>query len=286
MSSKRKAPVATGATGAAGKRRAVDDAEVDGGDELSGDALRDVIEDGLYDDETDDALHSVLDAGVLGDELGDELGDHFGSNREEDDDDFDDADEDGSVSELAPSECDEDVELPLPEVELQTATVIDLSGVDVSEAQARRIAPLLCGNRALKTIKCDGHDLSTADLREEDELEWDSEEFRDVEAIIIAEFLKGNKELTRLDLARNSISDAGACALALALRENSTLQYLNLESNVVAEKGGKALCMAVGENKSLSYLNVMYNAIPNSGQQELRELWTQAHQGSQLGLHL
>lgn len=72
------------------------------------------------------------------------------------------------------------------------------------------------------------------------ELEWDGEDYTDVEAIIIAEFLKDNKELTRLDLARNSIADAGARALAAALRENTKLEYLNLESNVVAEKGEHA----------------------------------------------
>lgn len=72
------------------------------------------------------------------------------------------------------------------------------------------------------------------------ELEWDGEDYTDVEAIIIAAFLKDNKELTRLDLARNSIADAGAIALAAALRENTKLEYLNLESNVVAEKGEPA----------------------------------------------
>merc|ERR1711924_587417 len=112
--------------------------------------------------------------------------------------------------------------------DLQTAEEIDLNEVGCSAAQARRIAPLLVGNSNLKTIKFDGHELSVADLREEEELEWDSEEFHDVEAIIIAEFLKSNEALTRLDLARNGIADAGACALAMALRDNSTLEYLNL----------------------------------------------------------
>jgi len=193
--------------------------------------------------------------------------------------------DEGDASE-AVTECDDEVELPMEATQLETAAEIDLSELAISAAQARRMAPILCSNRHLTTIKCDGHDLSTSDLKDEDELEWDSEEFHDVEAIIIAEFLKRNTALKRLDLARNSISDSGACALALALRENSTLEYLNLESNVVAEKGGKALSEAVQANSTLQYLNVMYNAIPSSGQQELRDLWTKAHQGSQLGLHL
>ena len=116
-------------------------------------------------------------------------------------------------------------------------------------------------------IRFAGHDLSIGDLREEDELEWDSEEFTDLEAIIIAEFLKRNLILKRLDLARNQISDDGARALARALMENTVLEYLNLESNLVAETGGNALGRAIKANTTLQYLNVMYNAIPSAAQQ-------------------
>jgi len=172
----------------------------------------------------------------------------------------------------------------VPEAELTSGEAIELP--TMTAGQARLVAPLLYRNSELKTIKYDGHELTTEDLRENDELEWDSEEFHDVEAIIIAEFLKDNKELTRLDLARNSIADAGAAALAAALKDNTTLEYLNLESNLVAEKGGKALCEAVSSNTTLTYLNLKYNAVPTSGQSELLDLWTKAHDGSQLGLHL
>ena len=55
---------------------------------------------------------------------------------------------------------------------------------------------------------------------------------------------------------------------------------------MVAEKGGKALCLAVASNSRLSYLNISHNAISSTGQQELRDVWTKAHGGSQLGLHL
>ena len=93
--------------------------------------------------------------------------------------------------------------------------------------------------------------------------------------------MKTNTVLQRLDLARNSITDAGepapeptrrrltlaltltiadagepltlsltltpgARALALALHLNSSLEYLNLESNVVAEKGGKVRVRVLG----------------------------------------
>eukprot|EP00964_Phaeocystis_antarctica_P093610 scaffold60448_cov47-Phaeocystis_antarctica.AAC.1 len=62
-----------------------------------------------------------------------------------------------------------------------SGAVFDLSTLDVTVAQARKIAPLLCANAELRAIRCEGGELSVSDLREEEELEWDSEEIRDVE---------------------------------------------------------------------------------------------------------
>ena len=120
---------------------------------------------------------------------------------------------------------------------LQSAKAVDLRELAVTAAQARLMAPLLCANEALSTIRFEGHELAVSDLREDEELEWDSEEYTDVETIIIAEFLKNNTCVKRLDLARNQIGDAGASALAQALCSNDCLEYLNLEGNGVAQKG-------------------------------------------------
>lgn len=178
---------------------------------------------------------------------------------------------------------DEDVELPLAADQIETAEELNLSDVSVSAAQARRIAPMIFANEALTVIHFAGHDLPVGELKDEEELEWDSEEFTDVEAIIIAEFLKSNTSVKRLDLARNQIADDGANALAHALSVNTTLEYLNLESNVVAEKGGVNLCRAVNVNTTLQYLNLQYNAIPSACQHAIRAQWTRVRQ---LGLHL
>eukprot|EP00316_Scyphosphaera_apsteinii_P005613 CAMPEP_0119310832 /NCGR_PEP_ID=MMETSP1333-20130426/20455_1 /TAXON_ID=418940 /ORGANISM="Scyphosphaera apsteinii, Strain RCC1455" /LENGTH=258 /DNA_ID=CAMNT_0007315085 /DNA_START=65 /DNA_END=838 /DNA_ORIENTATION=- len=178
-----------------------------------------------------------------------------------------------SADAAAPPEEEEEEspDLPFDAEQLGQAEELDMSLISVP--QARRIAPMLCDNRRLSVIHFAGHDLSVAELKDEEELEWDSEEFTDVEAIIIAEFLKMNASIKRLDLARNQISDDGASALAQALYHNQTLEYLNLEGNVVAEKGGAALSRAVQTNCTLQYLNLMYNAIPSAGQQELRDVW-------------
>ena len=144
-------------------------------------------------------------------------------------------------SEIHESEPEDDVELPLPEEQLKTSQKLDFSGVSLTVPQARRIAQIIADNAALTSIQFDGHELSIGELFEEDELEWDSEEYTDVEAIIIAEILKKDSSaVKRLDLARNQITDDGAKALAQMLATNSTLEYLNLESNMISEKGMSA----------------------------------------------
>jgi len=250
-------------------------------------------------DDEDDGCASGADANELQDMLsglgdesfagGSEFGEADGAGADGDaDGGLDDEDDLGDAlwtSDLPESDVadDEDVELPLEAEQLETAEELNLSTVSVSASQARRIAPMLFANTALTVIHFSGHDLPVGELKDEEELEWDSEEFTDVEAIIIAEFLKSNTSVKRLDLARNQISDDGANALAHALSLNTTLEYLNLESNSVAEKGGVNLCRAVHANTTLQYLNLQYNAIPSACQRAIRAQWTRVRQ---LGLHL
>ena len=60
--------------------------------------------------------------------------------------------------------------------------------------------------------------------------------------IIIAELLKTNETVKRLDLARNCLSDAGVAAIAQMLCVNKTIEYVNLESNEFGERG--ACCLS------------------------------------------
>jgi hypothetical protein len=148
---------------------------------------------------------------------------------------------------VAPPELPELPELPLGELPaeltedaLTTGEELDLRSISISPAQARRMAPLICGNSDLNVIKFAEHELMIGELREEVELEWDSEEYTDVEAIFIAEFVKHTRVLKRLDLARNQIGDDGAIALAAAVGVNPTIEYLNLESNNLSGTGACA----------------------------------------------
>jgi hypothetical protein len=178
-------------------------------------------------------------------------------------------------------------ELPdgLDEAKITEEEEVDLSAHELTLPQARRVAQSLAQNDSLETVKFGDHSLAVGDLKE-DELEWDSEEYGDVDAIIIAELLKANTCVKRLDLARNQIGDAGACALAAVLQTNSIIEYVNLESNMLGDRAGLAFRNALQGNTTLQYLNLMYNSVPSALQVEIREMWQSLRQDQQVGLHL
>uniref|UniRef100_A0A7S2J7L5 Uncharacterized protein n=1 Tax=Haptolina brevifila TaxID=156173 RepID=A0A7S2J7L5_9EUKA len=199
-----------------------------------------------------------------------------------------DVDGDSEVAAFADETVDEVGELPdgLDETKMTEDEEVDLSAHDLTLPEARRVAQSLAQNDSLATIKFSDHSLAVGDLKEEDELEWDSEEYNDVDAIIIAELLKANTSVKRLDLARNQIGDAGACALAAVIQTNTVIEYVNLESNTLGERAGLAFRNALEGNTTLQYLNLMYNSVPTSLQAEIRETWQSLRQHQQVGLHL
>ena len=138
-------------------------------------------EDGFDESELGD-LEDALgdDGGEEGDDDGEE-GDDGGE--EEDDGDGDGDDGGGEL----PPETEDDATLPVDASELEAGEEVDLSAHTLSTAQARLIAPHLVQNGDLAKLKLATSTLSISDLKEDDELEWDSEEYTDVEAIIIAE---------------------------------------------------------------------------------------------------
>jgi hypothetical protein len=196
---------------------------------------------------------------------------------------------DDSESDAEPPFDDSVGELPagLDEEQLTGPDEVDLSAYDELELpQVRRIAQLLATNESLSEIKLVAHSLAVGDLKEEDELEWDSEDYTDVEAIIIAELLRANTTVKRLDLARNQIGDAGACALAAVLSVNDTIEYLNLENNTFGERAGNAFMHALHGNSTLQYLNLMYNSVPTGVQDRIKETWSSSRESQGVGLHL
>ena len=117
-----------------------------------------------------------LDAALGGDDDEDDLADVLGG-----DDDEDDL---GGDDDVPPFDATEIGELPdgLEQSQLTDEEDVDLSKIELTVPQARRVAQLLAQNGSLSKIKLPAHSISISDL-EEDELEWDSEEYNDVEAV-------------------------------------------------------------------------------------------------------
>ena len=297
--SKRKAPADAGST-AAGKQKVQDDADFD---EAALESLIGGAEEGIEGSEAGD-LADQLDAGAdqLADALDADGGDDDllasafagdGDGDEEDDDEGeeeDDDDEPQNFGEHLPEQppaapfTAEVGELPesLSEESLSEGDTVDLSTVELTLEQARKVAQLLAANGDLSTVKMPGHALAVGDLREDDELEWDSEDYTDVDAIIISELMKSNTSVNRLDLARNNIGDAGAYALARMLEVNTTLNYLNLESCPFGDVGGEAFVGALRANTAVQYLNLKESVMTPTVQDALKAQW-----GSRgIGLHL
>jgi hypothetical protein len=269
--SKRKVPEPADGGKAAGKRKLSEqDSEADGQPQI-GDFIEDIN-------------GGEVDAADLIDAASD-YADILGGAAEEDNDEDVGPEEDGDGG--APADLGEVGELPpgLTESQLLEGEEVDLSAYSLTLPQARRVAQCLAKNDSLTVVKTEKRSLELECLKEDDELEWDSEEYDDVDAIIIAEMLRANTTVARVDLARNGIGDAGAQALAQMLAENSTIEYFNLESNAFGERGGLALCEALQKNTRLQYLNIMYNSMPTSVHESMRAAWT-ACENRNVGLHL
>ena len=170
--SKRKAPEPSASAKASGKQKLTPDlAHMDSQDLLSNLLAGD-------DDENQGlALPSADDLGVGG---------------EEDDDDGlaealfdgDDLGDDDGADAPAAADDDEVGELPegLEESHLTDPEEVDLSKLELTPPQARRVAQLLAQNSSLAKLKVEGASLDLSDLQD-DELEWDSEEYGDVFAV-------------------------------------------------------------------------------------------------------
>ena len=93
----------------------------------------------------------------------------------------------------------------------------------------------------------------------------------DAGAAGLADALKSNKTLKELNLGSNSIRDAGAKSLADALKSNKTLTELNLGSNSIRDAGAKSLADALKSNKTLTELNLGSNSIRDAGAKSLAD---------------
>jgi hypothetical protein len=90
-----------------------------------------------------------------------------------------------------------------------------------------------------------------------------SDNFASIKAL--AEVLKTNTTLTKLNLSKNSIGNQGASAFAEALKTNTTLTTLDFSWNYIDIKGAKKLVEAMKINSTLTTLYLKGNyEIPNT----------------------
>ena len=94
----------------------------------------------------------------------------------------------------------------------------------------------------------------------------------DHDATVVAEILKSNTSVTRAWLYGNKeIGDEGAKALAEALKVNATVERLDLDRCGIGDDGAAAIAEALRSNTSLKYLFLQSNGIGEQGKQLLRD---------------
>jgi len=99
-------------------------------------------------------------------------------------------------------------------------------------------------------------------------LRLDENSITDHGASALAESLKVNDKLMKLDLACNSIHDGGAIALGESLGTNAGLMELHLARNNITDKGASELVEGLKSNKGLMKLDLEENPI-----QAFEEKW-------------
>ena len=90
-------------------------------------------------------------------------------------------------------------------------------------------------------------------------------------AAYLSEAMKINTTLTLLNLSNNKIGAAGASSLAEALKVNTTLTELDLWSNNIGAAGATSLAEAMKVNTTLTKLNLWDNNIGAAGAASLAE---------------
>jgi Ran GTPase-activating protein (RanGAP) involved in mRNA processing and transport len=89
-------------------------------------------------------------------------------------------------------------------------------------------------------------------------------------ALKLAEALRNNTSLEKLNLGYNNIGDTGVKYLVDALlNSNKTLVKLHLQSNSITEKGAGHLADMLKINRSIRHLGLDYNSISDRGVQLL-----------------
>jgi len=84
----------------------------------------------------------------------------------------------------------------------------------------------------------------------------------------LAQVLKGNKSITKVDIKNNDIHEDAIAALMDAMKTNTTVTWLDMSDNFSRGKG-EAIAEMVKANKTLTYLNLNVNQLTDEDSQAL-----------------
>jgi hypothetical protein len=92
-------------------------------------------------------------------------------------------------------------------------------------------------------------------------------------SMVLANCLKTNRSITKLELPYNKLQDQGLTFLAQCLEENKTLTTLNLYQNSFTITGIENLVKSLKQNKTLQNLNLANNDLPVTTLDQFAELF-------------
>ena len=137
-----------------------------------------------------------------------------------------------------------------------TLTILDLSNMQINDAGAILIGAVLKNNTSLLNLNFYGDPFGYVVY---------GHSIRSIGAQALAEALKINNTLTKLNLAYNPIGDTGAGAFALMLQSNNNLDYLGLEESGITAAGAQLLAAALPTNMTLKTIVLANNSIGDLG---------------------
>ncbi|KJE95232.1 hypothetical protein CAOG_009893 [Capsaspora owczarzaki ATCC 30864] len=97
------------------------------------------------------------------------------------------------------------------------------------------------------------------------------EKVGDAEALAIAEALKVNTTVTRVELWQNQIGVAGASAIAETLKVNKAVTSIAVWDNQIGDAGASAIAETLKVNKTVTWITVWDNQIGDAGASAIAE---------------
>mmetsp|Transcript_42855 Transcript_42855/g.67180 ORF Transcript_42855/g.67180 Transcript_42855/m.67180 type:complete len:443 (-) Transcript_42855:793-2121(-) len=139
--------------------------------------------------------------------------------------------------------------------ENRTLTKLNLKNNKIGEKGSQELAPMLQHNHTLQELNIWNNELGPGG------------------ATALAESLKeGGGGIADLELGCNAIGNAGLTSIAQALRSNRRLERLNVRWNDVDEDGVRALCSGLEGNVTIKELHIFGNKLSPEANELMTEL--------------